>query len=104
VESDTIHVVRLKVRPSEAFSIAVSSTTEALETLVLLLILGLLLSEKGFGGEAHDLDRAIHASIYNGRLAGVPWPLTTLPQLEPEPELEKRVLQRFITLEGEGKL
>ena len=104
VDFDPNHNVVLKVPASEAFRIGVSPTTDAPETLVLYLALGLLLMEKGSPRDVYDFDRAIYLSLQNGRLATVPWPLPELPQLEPEPELEARVLERLIALEKEGRI
>ena len=104
VEFDINHAVRLTVKPSHAFRMAVSPTTDALESITLWMELICLMMKKGLDDLVVDLDRAIFQSLQGCRLATVPWPLPELPQLEPEPELQASVLGRLLALESEGRI
>ena len=102
LEFDINYDVRLTVKPSHAFRMAVSPTTDALEAIMLCNALTCLMMEKGLDDLMFDLDRAIFHSLQGCRLAAVPWPLLELPQFEPEPELAASVLKRLRALESEG--
>jgi len=90
--------VHLKVRPSEAFRIAISPTTNPLETLIVYFTVGLVIMDNRFSSDLHDFDRAIYESLEKGGMARAPGVI-----LEPtEPGLSERVLKRLISLEERG--
>jgi len=92
--------VQLKMRASEAFKMAISPTTDALETLILFYVIVLLLIEMRFDSLIYDFDRAIDEHLRKGGLAAVPGVIPEPPL--PESDLAERVLKTLITLEDGG--
>src|ERR1017187_438839 len=102
IEFDGYKRAGCKVKPSHAFKIAISPTTDVAEAICICIALICHLIELGCRDHLCELDKAIFQSLNGRRLDPMlgPWP--NLPSLESDPELQARVLQRFISLERTG--
>jgi hypothetical protein len=92
----------LKMRVSEAFRIAISPTTTAEETILLVFAILPLLINAGFRSLIRDFDRAIYEHLRNGGRAAVAGVIPEPP--EAEVDLAERVLKALVILEEGGLL
>jgi hypothetical protein len=106
VESDWKEKAQLKIGAPKAFTLMISHSTNVVEAYVLCQVLYNLLLENKLLEEASGVAASFYLSIFrDGRLANIPWALPKIiPQLQPDPNLEKAVLQRLIILEQEGTI
>jgi hypothetical protein len=104
LEMRTDQGVKLKVPVSEAFSISILPTTDALESIALQIVMVRLLSEKGFTAGLRDLVKAIYQSLQSGRIGAESSPLNNLPEIKFEPDLNEKVLRWLVALEKEGRI